>query len=212
MDITYLGHSSFKIKTRSATIITDPFDEYVGFKLPKTEADIVTISHDHKDHNRADLVLGAKIVNGPGEYEISQVSIIGISSFHDTKKGQLRGANTIYIFEAEGLRLVHMGDIGETLSDKKMELLGDVDVLMIPVGGEYTINAKEAAEMVRGIEPKIIIPMHYLVDGMSKDFEKLTKVEVFLSEMGLPSEKQDKLTIKKEMLGEEQKVVVLNKK
>lgn len=213
MDITYLGHSSFKIKSKTATIVTDPYDEYVGFKFPKTEANIVTISHNHKDHNRFDLVSNVKkVINGPGEYEISEVSIIGISTFHDEKKGELRGRNTIYAFEIDGIRVVHMGDIGQTLSDKKMELLGDVDVLMIPVGGEYTIDAKQAAEIARGVEPKIIIPMHYLVGGMSKDFEKLSKVDAFISEMGLPVENLDKLTIKKGMLGEEQKVVVLNKK
>lgn len=213
MDIVYLGHSSFKIKGKTATIVTDPYDEYVGFKFPKVEADIVTVSHDHKDHNRSGLVSGVKkVVSGPGEYEISEVSIIGISTFHDEKKGKLRGRNAIYVFEIDDIRVVHMGDIGQTLSDKKMELLGDIDVLMIPVGGEYTIDAKKAAEMARGVEPKIIIPMHYFVEGMSKEFKNLSKVDVFISEMGLPLEKLDKLTIKKGLLGEEQKVVVLNRK
>ena len=199
MDITYLGHSSFKIKGKTATVVTDPFDEYVGFKFPKTRADIVTISHDHKDHNKADLVSGVKkVVDGPGEYEISQVSIIGVSVFHDEKKGSLRGKNTIYIFEIDGIRLVHLGDIGHPLTEKKLELLGNVDVLMIPIGGEYTIDSQKAAEMVRNIEPKVIIPMHYFIRGMNKDvFGKLTGVDTFLSEVGLPNEKIEKLTIKR---------------
>ena len=213
MDITFLGHSSFRVKGKNASVVTDPYDSYVGFKFPKVAADIVTISHDHKDHNQAALVKGVKrTVTGPGEYEISGVSIVGIPSFHDDKKGALRGKNTMYVIEMDQLRIVHLGDLGHKLADSELEALGDVDILMVPVGGEYTINASQAAEIVRGIEPNVVLPMHYFLEGMNKDvFGKLTGVDTFLSEVGLPNEKMDKLTLKGQIL-EDQRTVVLQKK
>jgi L-ascorbate metabolism protein UlaG (beta-lactamase superfamily) len=214
MEIVFLGHSSFKLKGKTATLVTDPFDpEMVGLKFPKVTADIVTISHDHQDHNRADLVKGVKKqVSGPGEYEINQVSIIGISSWHDDKKGALRGRNTIYVIEMDNIRLVHLGDLGHSLTERKLEAIGDIDVLMIPVGGEYTIGPTKAVEIVRAIEPKITIPMHYQTPQLNPEsFANLSSVEPFLTEIGLPTEESAKLVIKKEGIEEEQKVVVLQK-
>jgi L-ascorbate metabolism protein UlaG (beta-lactamase superfamily) len=212
MEIQYLGHSSFKLKGKVATVITDPFDpKMVGLKFPSIKADIVTVSHDHKDHNYIDAVKEVKrVISGPGEYEISDVSIIGISSYHDDKKGEERGKNTIYVFEVDDVRIVHLGDLGHTLSEKKIESLGNVNVLIIPVGGIYTIGYQKAAEMVRKIEPNITIPMHYLTAGMNKSaFGQLDGTEAFLKEVGLPVENMDKLSIKSDLLGEDQKVVVL---
>lgn len=215
MDITFLGHSSFRLKGKTATVVTDPFDpEKVGFKFPRIAADIVTVSHQHEDHNQADLVKGAKrLVSGPGEYEIMGVSMIGISSFHDEKKGAKRGKNTIYVYEMDGLRLAHLGDLGHKLNEKILEKIGDIDVLMVPVGGEYTIGPSEAVEVVRAIEPKIAVPMHYQMPGLNPaTFAKLSSTEPFLAEIGLPVEKTDKLSVRKENLGEESKVILLEKK
>lgn len=215
MDITYLGHSCFRIRGKEKVVVTDPFDpDMVGLKLPKLTGDIVTISHDHQDHNRADLVTGVKkMINGPGEYEILGVSIIGISSFHDDKKGSLRGKNTIYIIEIDGLRITHLGDLGHTLGDSVLEDIGTIDVLMIPVGGEYTIGPEVAREIVRGIEPVFVIPMHYQTPGLNpKTFASLAKVEEFTGDLGLPVDRLDKLTVRKESLGEEQRVIVLERK
>lgn len=214
MDITYLGHSSFLLKGKTAKVVMDPYDKEVGLKFPKVSADIVTVSHDHSDHNQADLVSGVKkVIDGPGEYEVQGISIIGIPSFHDEKKGELRGQNTIYVFEVDGLRVVHLGDLGHKLSDKHLEAIGDLDVLMIPVGGVYTIDSAVAAQMVRDIEPKITIPMHFFAPGMNKKiFGEVSGIEPFISEMGLPVENLDKLSIKANTLGEEQKVCVLKKK
>lgn len=215
MDITFLGHSSFRIKGKSATLVTDPFDPaMVALKYRGVSADIVTISHQHEDHNQADLVKGVKkVVSGPGEYEIMGISIIGISTFHDDKKGEARGKNTVYVIEVDGLRLAHLGDLGHKLTERHLETMGNIDILMIPVGGEYTIGPAHAVEVTRAIEPIIVIPMHYQMPGLNpKVFAKLAKVDHFISDLGFPAEKADKLTIKKESLGEEQKVYVLEKK
>lgn len=215
MEISYLGHSSFRIRTGSGFVVTDPFDsKMVGLKYSGVEADIVTVSHDHADHNQYQLVKGVKrVVSGPGEYEIAGISIIGIPSFHDDKKGELRGKNTIYIIEAEGLRLCHLGDLGHVLSQELVQEIGEVDILMVPVGGEFTIGPKEASQVVMDIQPKIVVPMHFSLPGLNKEvFSKLSSVDEFLKELSLPTERLPKLSIKKEELAEESKAVVLEVK
>jgi L-ascorbate metabolism protein UlaG (beta-lactamase superfamily) len=216
MDITYLGHSSFKLRGRDATLVTDPFDpEMVGIKYPKVEADIVTVSHDHPDHNFVSKISGAgMVVRGAGEYEIKGVSIIGIPTFHDDEGGKLRGKNIIYIIEMDNIRIAHLGDLGYKLGEKMIEQMGDLDVLFIPVGGVYTITPKIAADIVRDLEPAITIPMHYKSEDLKKEeFSKMAKVDEFLQEIGYDVEKLDKLTIRKELINEEElKVVVLQRK
>lgn len=216
MDISYLGHSSFKIRTKSATIITDPFDsKMVGLKFPSNEADIVTISHAHADHNFVEKISGIKkIFNGPGEYEISGVSIMGFPSFHDAKEGSERGKNTIYVFEADNLRFCHLGDLGHQLSDDLTEEIGDTDVLMVPVGGFFTIGPKAAVEIISKIEPYFVLPMHYKISGMAAQFDKLEPIETFLKESGLTAESLPKFSVKREDIMEDQstKVIVLNPK
>lgn len=215
MDISFIGHSSFRLKGKSASLVTDPFDpKMVGLKYPKVSADIVTVSHEHKDHNREDLVKDVKrVVSGPGEYEILGVSILGFNTFHDDKKGEERGKNTIYLINMDDINILHLGDLGHKLSEDLMDQIGDVDILMIPVGGVYTIGPSDAAEISRKIEPSIIIPMHYQMKGLKPDvFSNLEKEEPFLSELSLPVEKTDKLTVKRASLEEENKIVVLSKK
>jgi L-ascorbate metabolism protein UlaG (beta-lactamase superfamily) len=217
MDITYLGHSSFKIKTRTATVITDPFDpEMVGLKYSGVEGEIVTVSHEHRDHNATGRVSGIKkIVAGPGEYEIMGVSIIGYPSFHDAKEGVERGKNTIYVIEADGLRLAHLGDLGHVLSDDLVNQMGAIDVLMVPVGGKFTIGPKEAAEIVNKIDPYFILPMHFKAAGLNAEqFADIEPVETFLKETGMTVENLPKFTIKREDIIEDQpaKVIVLEKK
>lgn len=217
MDITYLGHSSFKIKTKTGTLIADPFDsKMVGLKYSGGEAEVATISHDHKDHNAVERISGIKkVFTGPGEYEVSGISIIGFKTYHDNKKGEERGKNTVYVYEAEGLRLAHLGDLGHMLDEEMIDEIGDVDVLMIPVGGEYTIGPKEACELISKIEPYFVIPMHYKVEGMDSGLsEKLLPVENFLKESGLMTENLPKFSIKKEDIleSENTKVIVLEKK
>jgi L-ascorbate metabolism protein UlaG (beta-lactamase superfamily) len=217
MDITYLGHSSFKIKTKTATVVTDPFDpKMIGLKYSGVEGEIVTVSHDHGDHNAVDRVSGVKkVVAGPGEYEIGGISIIGFPSFHDNKKGAERGKNTIYVFEADGLRLAHLGDLGHTIDDVLASQMGAIDILMIPVGGFFTIGPREAVEISSTIDPYFILPMHYKITEMKGDtFAKMEPKETFLKEIGMPSEVLPKFSIKKEDIAENQstKVIVLERR
>lgn len=214
MDIIPLGHASFKIKGKQATVVTDPYvSEAVGLKFPKhTEATIVTVSHEHDDHNAVGAVEGAVyVVRGPGEYEVRGTSIIGISVFHDAAGGTERGKNTIYRIEIDGLRVVHLGDLGHTLTAAQVDSLDGVDILMIPVGGLYTITPSQAREVIAEIEPSIVIPMHYGRAGLNpKTFGELLPVSAFLKEMGKEDVvPQPKLAVSKDKLPAELQVIVL---
>lgn len=214
MDITPLGHSSFKLRGKAAAVITDPYDsDMVGLKFPKhTTADIVTVSHNHQDHDFLSALEGTpKVVRGPGEYEIAGVGIVGIGVYHDNEKGASRGKNTIYRIEIDGVIVVHLGDLGHTLSSTEVESLDGVNVLLVPVGGFYTIDAEAAAALVHEIEPHIVVPMHYNRPGLSqKSFGNLSLVSAFLKEMGKEDlSPQPKLSVTKDKLPEELQVVVL---
>ncbi len=214
MDITYLGHSSFRMRGKDASVVTDPFDpKMVGLKFSGVKADIVTVSHDHKDHNYVDGVKEAeKVVNGPGEYEIKGVSILGYGTFHDSEKGEKRGKNTVYVYEFDNLRIAHLGDLGHKLPEDLLEEIGDIDILLIPVGGVFTIDSALAIETVQAIEPSIVIPMHYQQKGLNQaTFSELAPVESFLQDIGLPVEKMGKLSIKQsDFIEETKRVVVLD--
>lgn len=208
-----MGHSSFFIKGKTASLVTDPFDpKMVGLKFPKVKADIVTISHHHQDHDKAQLVEGNPLViDLPGEYEKNQVRVTGFSAFHDKKKGQEGGKNTLFKIEMDEISVLHCGDLGDKLSDEMLEEMGKVDILLIPVGGVYTIDDDEAVGVVNSIEPSIVIPMHYKSDKLNeKVFGKLSPLSSFLDKMGMSDVGPiKKLKVKKEEFKEEMKVVVL---
>jgi L-ascorbate metabolism protein UlaG (beta-lactamase superfamily) len=192
--------------------VTDPFDEKVG-KYPRgVSANIVTISHEHPDHNAAGLVEGNPfMVTGPGEYEVGGVSVIGVATWHDEQNGQERGMNTVYVIEMDGLRVAHLGDLGHGFSQQQLEELGSIDVALVPVGGYYTIDAKKAAEVVKQLDPWVVIPMHYKQEGVN--VANLVGVEEFLKEMGKPETVPvPKFVISTDKLPEELQVVVLEKK
>ncbi len=218
MEIKYLGHASFLIKTKTAKVVTDPYDsEMVGMKFPKTEADIITISHHHHDHDQSDLIplpptgAPALIIDMPGEFEKMGVRIFGFKSFHDDKKGEERGENILYKIEAEGISILHCGDLGYVPEDSFLDAIGDVDILLVPTGGFYTIDSSQAAELVKKIEPSIVIPMHFNQPKLNqKNFGQLEKVEEFTKKFGLEKPVLlPKLVYKKEEGEEEMKVVVL---
>jgi len=214
MEIKYLGHASFLIKSHNAKLVTDPFDpKMVGFKFPKTEADVVTISHHHGDHDSVSQVDGSPLViDMPGEYERLGFRIFGFRSFHDKEHGRQRGENIIFKIESEGISLLHCGDLGHLLDEALIDQLGEINILMVPVGGFYTIDYKEAVALSRKIEPEIIIPMHYRTEKHNPSvFEKIASVSDFLKEINQEVEPQDKLVVKKEDLSEmEMQVVILN--
>jgi L-ascorbate metabolism protein UlaG (beta-lactamase superfamily) len=211
MDITYLGHASFKLSGKSLSVVIDPYEEVrSGQKFNRTSADVVLVTHEHFDHNKVELVEGKrKVIDGPGEYEIDGVSFIGFPTYHDEKKGEERGKNTVYVVEMDGIRIAHLGDLGHKLDEKTLSSMGEIDVLMVPVGGVYTIDSEIAAEVVRSIEPKFILPMHY---GLKKE-DELGTVEPFVAALGVKSEEMGKLSVKPaDLLGEDQLVVILSKK
>ncbi len=218
MDIFPLGHAAFKLRGKAASIVCDPYNpEMVGLNFPKhTQADIVTVSHAHEDHNFLRVVEKLDngemlVISGPGEYEAKGIEITGVASFHDTKKGQERGKNTIYKIHMEELTLVHCGDLGHILEESEAEFLEDIDILMIPVGGVFTIDAHTAAKVVAQLEPLVIIPMHYQRLGLNpKVFSGLLPVTQFLKEIGQEGvTPQPKLKIGKDTLPSAAQVVVL---
>lgn len=210
MIIQWYGQACFRIQSGATVIFIDPFAKTIGLQPPRGEAQLVLVTHDHADHNNA-AALGGDffLVDGPGEYEVKGIKITGISSFHDNAEGKERGLNTMYRVEVEGMVLAHVGDLGQkTLSDEQLEQMGEVDVLMVPVGGVYTIDGEQAAAIVHKIEPKLVIPMHYKISGHTG---KLQDAETFLKELGHEGEAVDKLTLKPKDLSEEHMQVVVMK-
>lgn len=217
MDISYFGHASFKLRGSKAAVVTDPYDRSVGFSYPRVSADIVTVSHEHFDHSAVSAVSGTSrrehpfVINSPGEYEVSGISVFGIPTYHDSSEGSERGKNTIYTIHFDDISVGHLGDLGHLLSSSQIEEIGDVDVLLVPVGGVFTIGAKEALEVVNQLQPSIIIPMHFRTDEHDpKKFGTLEPVESFLQEGGFDQAKRvDKLSLSRATLPEEMEVVVM---
>ncbi len=161
MKITWLGHSTFKIES-SKTIVIDPHDPAFGALPAELTADIVTVSHSHHDHNYIEGVGGSpEVVDKAGNYDFENIKIKGVPVFHDQVQGKERGGNIVFVFEIEGLRLCHLGDLGHLLNQTQLAAIGPVDILMIPVGGFYTIDADQAVAVVHQIQPKVVLPMHF---------------------------------------------------
>lgn len=163
LTVRWFGHACFLITTSSGVrILTDPFDATVGYPVPRVEADVVASSHDHFDHNNVSAARGNPVVlKGGGRWEKAGVRIYSVASFHDTEGGAKRGPNSIFVVEADGIRLAHMGDIGHDLSKQQLNEIGRVDVLLVPVGSTYTVDAAGAKRLVEATSPKAVIPMHY---------------------------------------------------
>ncbi|MFA6410130.1 MAG: MBL fold metallo-hydrolase [Candidatus Buchananbacteria bacterium] len=214
MIITWFGQSCFKLEGQNCALVTDPFDKTLGLKLPKLAANVVTISHQHYDHNNLESVKGVNddqpfIIEQPGEYEVKNIFIYGINSYHDANEGKDRGSNIIYRIEIDGVSLAHLGDLGHTLTDEQVEKLEGVDILMIPVGGAYTLNAKKATEIISQLEPRVVIPMHYDLPGL-KTKSKLDSVSLFCKEIGVcPTETINKFKVTKKDLPQQNLQVVI---
>lgn len=188
MDIYYLKHSCFKIKTKKAEIIMDPFDPHaLGLKFPSQSADIVTISHDHPDHNYLNNIQGNPfIVKGPGEYEIKGVKIYGYPSYHDDKKGMEKGKNTIFQIIAEGINIIHLGDLGHKIESENIGDIKNFDLLFVSVGVLKTTTSVKGSDIVSALDPKIVIPMHYQIEGEDKKYyDKLDPLEFFFHQQGI---------------------------
>lgn len=208
MEISWLGHSCFQLRGKNVTLITDPFSPQLGLSLGKLSAPIVTISHNHPGHNFAEGVVGdPRVVNGPGEYEISDVLITGVASYHDNKHGQELGRNTMYVIHMDDLIICHLGDLGHILQEEQLEEVADADVLLIPIGGQHTINAAQAAEVISQVEPHVVIPMHY----SPSIGDAANPLDKFCREMGIEAiNPQPKLSITRSALPAETQVVILS--
>jgi L-ascorbate metabolism protein UlaG (beta-lactamase superfamily) len=201
MEITYLGHSCFKLRGKQATIITDPYGPEAGYNLGKAASgNIVTVSHTHTDHSFVGGVSGEpRVISRPGEYEVGGVLIIGLPTYHDNEKGAKRGKNTVYAMEIDELSICHLGDLGHPMPDAQLEEIGRVDILMVPVGGVYTMGAQSAAALVRQMDPRIVLPMHYRTPVSG--YQDLDTVQTFLHEMGIHEcAPQPKLNVNKNNL------------
>lgn len=218
MEITWFGHSCFRLMERGlASVVTDPYDDSLGYPSLKLKGDIVTVSHAAPGHSHLDAVKGEKrALTGPGEYEIGGVFITGIptrrSEVGDKKKGKSAEAktNTVYVFDYDGFTVCHLGDLDHVPTQSQIEALGAVDVALVPVGGGGGLNAAQAAEVVSLIEPSLVVPMHYRTGGGSSSLDSVDK---FLKEMGLSAVKTEPLLkVSKSGLPDETHVILLEAK
>ncbi len=207
MEISWYGHSCFRFAERGkATIVTDPYDDSIGFPLPKLKADVVTISHIAPGHSNASTVKGfERLLNGPGEYEVGGVFIIG-AAMHNAQVEPPK-YNVAYMFDYDGLNIAHLGDLDHVPAQSTIEAMGSLDIVLVPVGGGGALNATQAAEVVSMLEPGIVIPMHYKTEESILDLEP---VDRFLKEMGVSRIQQEEtLKVSKSSLPEQTQIVVL---
>lgn len=209
MDITWYGHSCFRVVERGyATVVTDPFGPHLGYEVPRLKADIVTISHDAPGHNYVAAVKGARhIINGPGEYEIGEVFIIGVATFDPSTPHPRR--NVVYVLDYNTLTVAHLGDLDHVPSQSMIDALGPVDIALVPVGGGGGLSSGQAAEVISLLEPSIVVPMHYQTPGLRG--VELEPVDRFLREMGINAvETQGVLRVAAGALPEQTQVVLLD--
>lgn len=212
MLIRYHGHSEFLLETEGGLrLLTDPFNEAVPYPCRETRADIVTVSHDHFDHSFLDKVKGSpRVLRGAGSHiPAPGIRVTGFPSFHDDRQGALRGPNTIFMIEAEGLRVVHLGDLGALPDGSVTEALRGADLLLLPVGGTYTLDAGQAAQYARLIAPRVVIPMHYRDGG--RGFQNIQSIDTFLSAAEpLTPSRQPLLRVTGEDVAQAPRLVVLD--
>jgi len=213
-ELRWYGHNCFRIRAREATLLTDPVGKGTGYTLSKQTADVVTISDEHADHANLDAVkpttagTAPTIIRGPGEYEVHDVFLTGVRTYHENQRGAERSYNTVYLLELEGMVICHLGDLGHLLTDEQAEAMAKVDILLVPIGGGGGLEPAKSAEVIAQIQPKIVIPMQYATGQGDK---ALGSLEPFGKELGIampPAE--DKLTIRQADLSETMRVVVLN--
>jgi L-ascorbate metabolism protein UlaG (beta-lactamase superfamily) len=206
LQIRWHGHSCFEI-TNKVTLVTDPHDgKSIGIHAPNVTGDIILVSHDHYDHNSVKSVEKewSKVITDTRKRNISNVEIKGIESFHDECCGEKRGSNIIYKFTMENITFCHMGDLGHDLDEDTVQKIGDVDILFIPIGGTFTLDAKQAWRIIKKVKPRIAVPMHYKIGGLSLP---ITGIEPFLEESNYEILKVgNEIDIEKEDLPEEPEI------
>ncbi len=207
MDITWLGHSCFRLRSNDVVAITDPFPDSIGLSMGEPEAIAVTVSQDHPNHCYWQGVQGGpKVLSGPGEYEHSGIYITGVMT-HRGDEATEGKRNTAYVIDMENLRLCHLGDVKEILTTRQVEELTPVDILFLPAGGVCTVEISKAVEIIRRLEPRVVVPMHYSVPGLGV---QLRGLDDFMREMGIKdAQPQSRLNITVSNRPQEMRVVIL---
>lgn len=214
MKITWLGHSAFKVEGKEISIVHDPFKNILGYKLPTNLlADVVLSSHSHSDHSNVAGVNGEfKLINQVGDCTVGDIDIKGIHSFHDNQEGQKKGNNIIFTYTLDGIKIAHLGDLGHVLSTEQVELLRDIDVLLVPCGGGFTIGSDDAVTVIDQVNPKIVIPMHYRTPALFIFKYKFEKVDNLLDKLNYKVEYQKTLELNTETLENQKRVIILDYK
>ncbi|MDE6441625.1 MAG: MBL fold metallo-hydrolase [Clostridia bacterium] len=213
MKIEYFGHSCFKLTESTGTsIVCDPYDKTVGYDLPQLQSDAVTVSHGHFDHNYVKAVKGSpEVIDKEGSYTLPGVDIDAIKSYHDNVNGKARGGNLIFKFRMDGIDVCHLGDLGEECSSTLIDQLLPVNVLLIPVGGNYTIDAEMAKEYVDRIMPDVVIPMHFRRKGCKIDIDKVDEFVDLFDENCITEIEGGELDLMRSDLNGDTKVVILRR-
>ena len=218
MQISYYGHSCFKLKGKHGSLVTDPYspEGVYGISMPKLSADIVTVSHQHRGHNAIDKIKGTSqrskpfIVDFPGEYEVGRISVFGFKTYHDQVNGEQRGTNLIFKILIDSITVCHLGDLGHALTEEQLKAIGSIDVLLLPVGGPSSLMGEAAVKVAQAISPSYLIPMHYADQSYPAD-APLKKLDDFFQAYGTTVTAEDKLDVSKDRLPEEMQLVVLNR-
>lgn len=211
MKIKWFGQSCFMITSQSGIkVLTDPYKKMLGYKLPEMEADIVSTSHNHSDHNNINIVKSSFIhINEPGNFLEHGIEIKGVQTFHDKTSGSKRGKNTIYNFKIDNINICHCGDLGHLLNSEQIEKIGNVDILLLPVGGLATLNAVDAVQVMKQLNPTIVIPMHYRTKALGIVGYVFGKVDKFISASELQVKEYEELELNKANIKGYSGIVVL---
>lgn len=206
-EIRWYGHTAVRIKAKEATIFIDPVNRSTGFGMGKQNADIVALTGDALGRNIDAIRPEYQIIDGPGEYEMHDAFVFGARTYQDDAKGAEQGHNTTYVFDVEGLKIGHLGNLGHTLSEAQAETLEDIDILLVPVGGETGLTYEKAAQIATDLSPKVVIPMRYATSIGDTGLGDLTE---FCRKLGveIPAA-EDKLVVKPSDLGETMTLKVL---
>lgn len=209
MKIEWFGHDCFRLTSADGTrILTDPFNEKVGYKVPHVETDLVTCSHGHYDHHSVEVVKGhPPVIDKPGKHLFKGIAITGTPTWHDHEQGKARGENTVFTYEIDGLRIAHMGDLGHVPDKAQVAAIGHIDIMMVPVGGYFTIDAAEAIEVIQLFSPRIVIPMHFKTPVMNFP---IAGVDVFLRLAGAAEKHGQSFEITAQTLPAQQKTFILD--
>ncbi len=211
MEISFVGHSCFRLRGRDASVVIDPYGKGIGLTTlvpSRFGADVLAITHDHPGHNNRAMVGGEpKVISEPGEYEVKGVRVQGVAAYHDDQQGARLGRVTMYSITLDDVVIAHLGDLGHGLSEAQQDQLGSIDVLLLPVGGGNALSATQAMAVANQLEPKVVIPMHYKLPGLKQD---LDEPRHFAAEMGIEEvEFQPKLSLNSKPGSDEMKVIFL---